>query len=63
VVPAETVRSQTLTDRVSERIAHPAKPDFPFHENGEPSRHLPGGDQAAASRQIQQRNESPVFVW
>ena len=31
-----------------------------FHENGELSRHVTRGDQAAASRQIQQRSEAPL---
>jgi hypothetical protein len=35
---------------------------FCNHEK-ELSRHLPRGDHAAASRQIQQRIESPAFAW
>jgi hypothetical protein len=40
----------------------PAELGFRFHEDGEVSRNLSSGDQAAASRRIQQRSESPAFL-
>jgi hypothetical protein len=35
---------------------------FCNHEDGDVSRHLSSDDQAAASRRIQQRSESPAFL-
>ena len=37
------------------------QPDFCSHEDGEVSRHLSSGDQAAASGRIKQRTKSPAF--
>ena len=49
-------------DRPDDRSLTRSPPRCWIHEDGEVSRHLPTGDQAAASRHIQQRGESAALV-
>ena len=57
---ADAEESAVALAREESEHSDTADPDFCFHENGELSRHLPRGDQDAASGQIQQRSESPA---
>jgi hypothetical protein len=60
IVPTAPEPTTPIAGRHIEGLSTTA--DSPTGSDGEVSRHLPRNDQAAASRRIQQRHESPAFV-